>query len=54
MTVDGGTNQWDKFVSAFTDDSKITVKDPDLISGDFDSISDEVLEKYTKKGCKVK
>lgn len=53
MTVDGGTNRWDKFVSGFPDDSQKTIKDPDLISGDFDSITDEVLEKYKKRGCKI-
>lgn len=31
-----------------------TLKKPDLVTGDFDSIGEEVLELYTKKGCKVK
>ncbi|KAJ8733431.1 hypothetical protein PYW08_001729 [Mythimna loreyi] len=53
MTVDGGTRQWDKYISAFPKEMQNTMKDPDLISGDFDSITDEILEKYKKKGCKV-
>lgn len=54
MTVDGGTRRWDNFISSIPDDTRETIKDPDLISGDFDSITDEILEKYKKKGCKVK
>lgn len=54
MTVDGGTKQWDKFLGGLPDELKKNIKDPDLISGDFDSITDEILEKYRNKGCKVK
>ncbi|XP_047022678.1 thiamin pyrophosphokinase 1 isoform X2 [Helicoverpa zea] len=53
MTVDGGTKQWDKFLSNFSDETKTTIQDPDLITGDFDSITDEILEKYKQKGCKI-
>ncbi|KAH9635625.1 hypothetical protein HF086_009972 [Spodoptera exigua] len=53
MTVDGGTKQWDKFIASLEDDLKKNIKDPDLISGDFDSITDEILEKYKNKGCKI-
>uniref|UniRef100_A0A2H1VMH9 SFRICE_008425 n=1 Tax=Spodoptera frugiperda TaxID=7108 RepID=A0A2H1VMH9_SPOFR len=53
MTVDGGTKQWDKFLGGLPDELKKNIKDPDLISGDFDSITDEILEKYRNKGCKI-
>lgn len=53
MTIDGGTKQWDKFLNSLSDDMRQSLKEPDLITGDFDSISNEVLEKYKKKGCKV-
>lgn len=42
MTVDGGTDVWLDFKSSYC--SSIPVKDIDLITGDFDSISDEALQ----------
>lgn len=54
MTVDGGTNKWDSFLSSLSEEEQESMKAPDIITGDFDSITDEVLERYKKKGCKVK
>ncbi|KAL0832635.1 hypothetical protein ABMA28_000831 [Loxostege sticticalis] len=52
VTVDGGTNRWDKFLKELPDSEQNTIKLPDLITGDFDSISQDILQKYTKS-CKV-
>lgn len=53
VTVDGGTTRWDKFVKDLPDNVRNSVKPPDLITGDFDSITEDILQKY-KKCCKVK
>ncbi|XP_075971499.1 thiamine pyrophosphokinase 1 isoform X2 [Anticarsia gemmatalis] len=53
MTVDGGTKQWDKYLNNMSEEVKKGIKLPDLITGDFDSITEEILEKYKKKGCKA-
>lgn len=54
VTVDGGTVQWDKFINNLPEDAQKTTKLPDMITGDFDSISNNIMNKYKKKGCKVK
>ncbi|XP_063824049.1 thiamin pyrophosphokinase 1 isoform X2 [Ostrinia nubilalis] len=53
MTVDGGTTRWDKFLKELPENVQSTMKYPDLITGDFDSIGQDILQKY-KKSCKVK
>ncbi|XP_026322124.1 thiamin pyrophosphokinase 1 [Hyposmocoma kahamanoa] len=53
VTVDGGTVQWDKFINNLPEDAQKTAKLPDMITGDFDSISNNVMNKYKKKGCKI-
>lgn len=53
LTVDGGTVQWDKFVGKLPVDVQKSMKLPDLITGDFDSITDEMMKKYTNQSCEV-
>ncbi|CAB3236828.1 unnamed protein product [Arctia plantaginis] len=53
ITVDGGTRQWEQFLKNQTEAVRKTFMKPDLVTGDFDSIGDEVLALYTKKGCKM-
>ncbi|KOB63845.1 putative thiamin pyrophosphokinase 1, partial [Operophtera brumata] len=53
ITVDGGTKQWDRYLGTLSPEEQQTLTTPDLITGDFDSITQEILEKYKKKGCKV-
>lgn len=54
MTVDGGTMRWDKFVSKCPMKIQKSLNLPDLITGDFDSITEDIMHKYKKQGCKVK
>ncbi|XP_040576967.1 thiamine pyrophosphokinase 1-like [Lepeophtheirus salmonis] len=44
-TVDGGTDRWKEFVGELKD-----APDPDLISGDFDSVTQETLSYYKSRG----
>ncbi|CAH0605526.1 unnamed protein product [Chrysodeixis includens] len=53
VAVDGGTERWDHFLSTQTEAFTKDVKIPDLITGDFDSITPETYDKYKKKGCKM-
>ncbi|XP_045446765.1 thiamin pyrophosphokinase 1 [Melitaea cinxia] len=53
IAVDGGMVHWDNFVNKLTENDRKNMKLPDLITGDFDSITNDVLEKYKKKGCKT-
>ncbi|CAH0729264.1 unnamed protein product, partial [Brenthis ino] len=53
ITVDGGTVHWDKFLTSLPENEQTTLKLPDFITGDFDSITEEVLLKYKKKGCET-
>ncbi|XP_045765458.1 thiamin pyrophosphokinase 1 isoform X2 [Maniola jurtina] len=53
ITVDGGTVHWDRFVNSLSENDQTIMKIPDLITGDFDSITEDVLQKYKKKGCKT-
>lgn len=48
MTVDGGTNHWLNFYK--TSNEKETLKEVDLVTGDFDSITEESLDFVNK--CK--
>lgn len=42
-TADGGTDRWYHFVESMRDKSKLLRTDPDLVTGDFDSITPEKL-----------
>ncbi|XP_026737262.1 thiamin pyrophosphokinase 1 isoform X2 [Trichoplusia ni] len=53
ITVDGGTNRWDQFISSQPEAYNKGLKLPDLVTGDFDSITTEICDKYKKKGCKI-
>ncbi|XP_032512977.2 thiamin pyrophosphokinase 1 isoform X2 [Danaus plexippus] len=53
ITVDGGTSHWDKFLNHLSHDEQKSMKCPDLVTGDFDSISEEMLQKYKDKHCKI-
>ncbi|XP_037868637.1 thiamin pyrophosphokinase 1 isoform X2 [Bombyx mori] len=53
ITVDGGALRWDQFLTRLPEEISNKMKIPDLITGDFDSITEETLQKYKKKGCKV-
>lgn len=54
IAVDGGAVQWEKFMNSLPEDAQKSAKLPDLITGDFDSITENIMNKYKKKGCKVK
>lgn len=54
IAVDGGAAEWDKFMNKLPEDVQKIAKLPDLITGDFDSIPNNIMNKYKKKGCKVK
>nr|ACO11082.1 Thiamin pyrophosphokinase 1 [Caligus rogercresseyi] len=45
VTVDGGTDRWRNWVGGRTD-----LPEPDLICGDFDSVSSDTLEFFTSEG----
>lgn len=51
ITVDGGTNRWYKYVK----DNKLEnfVKPIDLVTGDFDSITQSSMRKAQEKGARV-
>ncbi|XP_049870437.1 thiamin pyrophosphokinase 1 isoform X2 [Pectinophora gossypiella] len=53
VTVDGGTKQWDLYLNKLPVDMQNKMKLPDLITGDFDSIPEDIFEKYRKKGCEI-
>ncbi|XP_030029581.2 thiamin pyrophosphokinase 1 isoform X1 [Manduca sexta] len=53
ITIDGGTKQWDRYLSNMPEGSQKAMKIPDLVTGDFDSITEDVMQKYKKKGCKI-
>lgn len=48
--MDGGANRWLQFVRSQTNEN--CYKLPDLITGDFDSITAETTEYYAKRGIK--
>lgn len=41
VLVDGGANQWNQCLNS-------DISEPDLVTGDFDSIEKELLERYQK------
>lgn len=53
VTVDGGTTRFENFLKELPEKIQNTMKFPDLITGDFDSISQDLLKKYKAKSCKV-
>ncbi|XP_059056746.1 thiamin pyrophosphokinase 1 isoform X2 [Achroia grisella] len=53
ITVDGGTVRWDTFLNQLPEDVQNTIKLPDFVTGDFDSITEDILNKYRKKGAKT-
>lgn len=50
VTVDGGTNHWYQFLNKDDDDG---IKSPDIVCGDFDSITEDTLFHIKKLGCKI-
>lgn len=48
ITVDGGTSRWVSWLKSHNFDLE-DVSPPDLITGDMDSLSQEVLDYFTKK-----
>ncbi|XP_038222918.1 thiamin pyrophosphokinase 1 [Zerene cesonia] len=53
MTVDGGTTHWNKFLKNLSFEDQQAMRLPDMITGDFDSITTDLLQEYKKKGCKA-
>ncbi|XP_047526268.1 thiamin pyrophosphokinase 1 isoform X1 [Pieris napi] len=53
VTVDGGTTHWNNFYKSLANEDKKNIRLPDLITGDFDSITQDVLQEFKKKGCKA-
>ena len=51
VTVDGGTNRWHQIISR--NRGEILNPNPDLITGDLDSIDPQVLKYYQEKDCKI-
>ncbi|XP_037964884.2 thiamin pyrophosphokinase 1 isoform X1 [Plutella xylostella] len=52
ITVDGGTSKWDNYVRNLPHEMQTNMKRPDLVTGDFDSITEDTLEKYKKQGLR--
>lgn len=53
MTVDGGARRWETYIGTQSEEERRSLKPPDLVTGDFDSITTEILEEYKKKGYKT-
>ncbi|KAI5637401.1 thiamine pyrophosphokinase, catalytic domain-containing protein [Phthorimaea operculella] len=53
FTVDGGTREWDNYVNKLSPEVQKTIRRPDFITGDFDSVTEDILQKYQAKGCEV-
>ncbi|XP_062547872.1 thiamin pyrophosphokinase 1-like isoform X2 [Armigeres subalbatus] len=52
VTVDGGTNRWVDFVKEqIAPDDQL--KPPDLVTGDFDSCTDESMAYVTRLNCRI-
>ncbi|XP_076258642.1 thiamine pyrophosphokinase 1 isoform X2 [Rhynchophorus ferrugineus] len=52
ITVDGGTKRWLKWINAHNFEDR-DIAAPDLITGDMDSLPDNVLVYFQEKGSKV-
>lgn len=52
VTVDGGTNRWVDFVKEHIGPEE-QLKAPDLVTGDFDSCTDESMSYVTRLNCRV-
>lgn len=52
ITVDGGTNRWVDFVKGHIG-AEDQLKPPDLVTGDFDSCTDESMSYVTKLNCTI-
>ncbi|XP_055612842.1 thiamin pyrophosphokinase 1 [Uranotaenia lowii] len=52
ITVDGGTNRWVDFVKSHIGPAD-QLRPPDLVTGDFDSCTDESLSYVTQLNCKI-
>ncbi|XP_058450559.1 thiamin pyrophosphokinase 1 isoform X2 [Malaya genurostris] len=52
ITVDGGTNRWVDFVKENVGVEE-QLKPPDLVTGDFDSCTDESMSYVTRLNCKI-
>lgn len=53
ITVDGGTNSWLSWLKLNNYDQSKDVA-PDLITGDMDSLSEEVLQYFTSRSKKTR
>uniref|UniRef100_A0A023ELM5 Putative thiamine pyrophosphokinase n=1 Tax=Aedes albopictus TaxID=7160 RepID=A0A023ELM5_AEDAL len=52
VTVDGGTNRWVDFVKEHIGPEE-QLKAPDLVTGDFDSCTDESMSYVTRLNCRI-
>ncbi|EAT41838.1 AAEL006587-PA [Aedes aegypti] len=52
VTVDGGTNRWVDFVKGHIGPDE-QLKAPDLVTGDFDSCTDESMSYVTRLNCRI-
>ncbi|XP_053695567.1 thiamin pyrophosphokinase 1 [Sabethes cyaneus] len=52
ITVDGGTNRWVDFVREHPNADE-ELKPPDLVTGDFDSCTDESMSYVTRLNCRI-
>lgn len=52
VTVDGGTNRWVDFVKEHPS-AENELKPPELVTGDFDSCTDESMSYVTRLNCRI-
>lgn len=52
VLVDGGTNRWLSFLHDLPDEGR-ELKNPDVVSGDFDSVNENTLEFFREKGATI-
>lgn len=53
ITVDGGTKRWEEFQSTLIQNIRAELESPELVTGDFDSITEDILSIYKSKGCEI-